>query len=578
MNRLIIYIFLILSIAISSNAQEYIEMRKEPSGIYTIPCEVNGLKLRFILDTGASAVGISLTEASFMLKNGYLDESDIIGSTNVRTADGNIAENYTINLKSIKIGSVCLNNVEAVVSNGLDAPLLLGQSVLDKLGHWSIDNSTLIINDIPSSEDPSEYSYEQLEQMLKTDQKDLALKILRNSIQNGEDYASYVFLSNVADAGTDKNILLQDQDVIKAMSILEATTTKGADDTYCNYEKIIWFSLYRLLDKDKALRYFRKIESKNILSVSALDALAENIMLASGWGLDYSIDDAIAKEFYYKGYYSAYTRYASYLKDIKNKPTLGFNAFKKSSEKGNNEATYELAMCSINGEGTNINIQLGLSLLNKAANNGWSRAISELCSIYYHGTIVKEDFNKVIEYVRLFGEQPHQRLLYNGFLGIAYWGKKEYRMALQYMEEVTAFEAQTEMSAKLQWVSAYNYGLNEIYTEILYAIGQSYENGLGCKLDFAKAFDCYTKLTEYNPGWGYSSLGDMFFFNELIEQDAESAYKYYLLGANNDSGYCYLMLSQLNYYGDYTQQNIPKAMDYKKKAIELGIPSSCFSY
>lgn len=133
------------------NAQESIQMKKEDSGVYTVPCEVNGLRLRFVLDTGASSVSISLTEANFMLKNGYLNEDDIKGTTNIQTADGKIHENYLINLKKIKIGTFTLENVQAVVSDGLDAPLLLGQSVLNNIGNWSIRNEHLILNDIYSS-------------------------------------------------------------------------------------------------------------------------------------------------------------------------------------------------------------------------------------------------------------------------------------------------------------------------------------------------------------------------------------------------------------------------------------------
>ena len=54
----------------SINAQTIVEMSKE-GGVYTVPCKVNGLPLKFIFDTGASDVSISLTEAIFMLKNGY---------------------------------------------------------------------------------------------------------------------------------------------------------------------------------------------------------------------------------------------------------------------------------------------------------------------------------------------------------------------------------------------------------------------------------------------------------------------------------------------------------------------------
>ena len=576
MKRFVTYLALFLSFVVSANAQDYIEMRKEASGIYTLPCEVNGLKLRFIFDTGASAVSISLTEASFMLKNGYLDEEDILGTTNVRTADGNIAENITVNLKQVKIGSVCLKNIKAVVSNGLDAPLLLGQSVLDQLGHWSINNSTLILNEFPSSNGNSGYTFEQLEEMLKTDQKDIALDILRKLIQEeDDDYASYLFLYSFP-IDSDSYALSRDPDVVKAMSILESTTSKGETDTYHNYDRIIWFSLYRLHDKDKALKYFRKIESMKILSVSACDELAYNIMLASGYGLGSSIDDSIAKDFYSKGYYKAYVTYSSYLKDVKKKPILAFNGFKKCADKGSTEATYELAMCYINGIGTKKNIQTGISLLKKATDEGWIDAISELCSIYYYGNIVKKDFDKVLGYARLFGEDPFQQLLFKGYTGIAYWGQKKYRMALQYLEYVINYkEDKANMS---QWVAAFNKGLNAIYSEMLYALGQSYENGLGGNIDFEKAFDYYNKMIEFDPAWAYGLLGDMFFLNEFIKSDYERAYKYYLLGANNGNSYCYYRLSLMTYYGVGTYQNTSKAMEYKKEAIKLGESSSDFPF
>jgi len=69
--------------------QTRIKMKKE-GGVYTIPCEVNGLKLRFIFDTGASNVCISLTEATFMLKNGYLDANDVVGNGKSQIADGSL--------------------------------------------------------------------------------------------------------------------------------------------------------------------------------------------------------------------------------------------------------------------------------------------------------------------------------------------------------------------------------------------------------------------------------------------------------------------------------------------------------
>jgi len=119
-------------------------MSKE-DGIYTVPCEVNGLKLRFIFDTGASTVCISLTEATFMLKNGYLNARDILGSSNSQIANGSIVENTIINLREIDIAGNKLYNIKAIVMNDLNAPLLLGQTAIQQLGRVELKGDELNI-------------------------------------------------------------------------------------------------------------------------------------------------------------------------------------------------------------------------------------------------------------------------------------------------------------------------------------------------------------------------------------------------------------------------------------------------
>ena len=124
-----------------------IQMKKMNGGVYEVPCNINGLPLRFILDTGASTVSISSVEASFMLKNDFLKESDIKGKDYFSTATGEIREGTIINLRRIKVGDTELRNVEASVAHNQEAPLLLGQSVLERFGTVTIDNinSKLVI-------------------------------------------------------------------------------------------------------------------------------------------------------------------------------------------------------------------------------------------------------------------------------------------------------------------------------------------------------------------------------------------------------------------------------------------------
>ena len=114
-------------------------------GICKVKCQINGLPLHFVFDTGASDVTISLVEANFMMKNGYLTDNDVIGSERYVDANGDISVGTVINLKSVDFGDFNLKNVRASVVRNQKAPLLLGQSVLGRLGRIEIDNRSQVL-------------------------------------------------------------------------------------------------------------------------------------------------------------------------------------------------------------------------------------------------------------------------------------------------------------------------------------------------------------------------------------------------------------------------------------------------
>lgn len=118
---------------------------EKDGGVNVIPCSINGLALKFVFDTGASTVSISSAEAIFMLKNGYLKSSDIIGEHSFSDANGEISEGTTINLRELSFAGFTLRNVKATIVHNLKAPLLLGLSAIDKLGKIQIEGMTLTI-------------------------------------------------------------------------------------------------------------------------------------------------------------------------------------------------------------------------------------------------------------------------------------------------------------------------------------------------------------------------------------------------------------------------------------------------
>ncbi len=121
-----------------------VHMEKE-SGVYKIPVSINGTSMDFIFDTGAGLISISNVEASYLYKQGKLTDDDLIGTSNFIDANGNVSAGGIIRLKEVKIADRTIYNVDANVVNNDKAPLLFGQSALEKFGNISIDykNSTI---------------------------------------------------------------------------------------------------------------------------------------------------------------------------------------------------------------------------------------------------------------------------------------------------------------------------------------------------------------------------------------------------------------------------------------------------
>ena len=115
------------------------------NGICNVKCKINDLPLYFVFDTGASTVSLSMVESTFMMKNGYLNKKDVIGSQYFMDANGNINEGTVINIRKVDFGGLELENIRASVVRNQNAPLLLGQTVLNRLGRIEIDNESKVL-------------------------------------------------------------------------------------------------------------------------------------------------------------------------------------------------------------------------------------------------------------------------------------------------------------------------------------------------------------------------------------------------------------------------------------------------
>jgi aspartyl protease family protein len=89
--------------------------------------EVNGMPVRFAVDTGATFVTLSAREAS-RLGLDYHNGQKLV----METANGNVFA-YRLKLDTVRVGGVAVQNVDAVITEGDSLPVaLLGMSFLNR--------------------------------------------------------------------------------------------------------------------------------------------------------------------------------------------------------------------------------------------------------------------------------------------------------------------------------------------------------------------------------------------------------------------------------------------------------------
>lgn len=146
------------SIADRNNLGASLDVSYDSSSDVEVPfVESNGVKLidvtvnrqftvKMILDSGCSSTLISIAEAKYLYEKGCFTNDDILGVTQSQIADGSIVENMVINLKELIIGGqIVCTNVTATVSTNTQAPLLLGNEVLNRVPSYSVDNENKVI-------------------------------------------------------------------------------------------------------------------------------------------------------------------------------------------------------------------------------------------------------------------------------------------------------------------------------------------------------------------------------------------------------------------------------------------------
>lgn len=264
-------LILAFALCLGCMAQTTIQM-EEYNGVYRIPCTVNGAKMKFIFDTGASQVCLSMTMAEYLLDNDFITADDIIGNGSTTVADGRIVNHVKINIRDLEIQGNHLYNVPAVVIEGQNAPLLMGQSAIQKLGAIVINGNTMIIQNGNASDD-DEYFNRLVEE---ADEAFLNGLFERAAEKYGQAYES----EYLTDYG--KYVYAMSLEAIRNYERAEAVLNTISDfHCFGEEEPNLYYTIGKVkmrLNKDEeAIRYFeltiKKTNNKNILMFGSYESI-----------------------------------------------------------------------------------------------------------------------------------------------------------------------------------------------------------------------------------------------------------------------------------------------------------------
>jgi aspartyl protease family protein len=114
--------------------------RKSDDGHFHVEAEVEGTRIRFIVDTGASSIVLSPADA---LRLGF-DLAKLDYTVPTMTANGE-GRSAPVELRTLAVGSIRLEQVRALVNEAPMDGSLLGMSFLARLGGFAVEGDRLVL-------------------------------------------------------------------------------------------------------------------------------------------------------------------------------------------------------------------------------------------------------------------------------------------------------------------------------------------------------------------------------------------------------------------------------------------------
>jgi aspartyl protease family protein len=124
----------------SASGSEEMVIQRDDSGQFYLNAQANGRETRFLVDTGADFVALTIDEAESLDLD--VDRANFQAIT--KTASG-VGMGQHVMIDRLRVGEREFNNVDAVVVDGLETNLL-GQSILSKFGSVEMRENELVIH------------------------------------------------------------------------------------------------------------------------------------------------------------------------------------------------------------------------------------------------------------------------------------------------------------------------------------------------------------------------------------------------------------------------------------------------
>lgn len=117
-----------------------LRVRMAPDGHFWVDADINGVKRRMLIDSGATVTAISEATARAAGVGAGAGITPVV----LRTANGE-AEARTGRVKELRVGNIVARNLRIVTSPGMGDLNVIGMNFLSLLQSWRVEGRTLIL-------------------------------------------------------------------------------------------------------------------------------------------------------------------------------------------------------------------------------------------------------------------------------------------------------------------------------------------------------------------------------------------------------------------------------------------------